>query len=293
MLCKTPLSGARWYQARIVAILAVSFSLQACRGNRGSVPRVPNASHAAELPEQNDAAVQENLQPSPVAKTPTLAPVRAAPHDSVQPRLPRPPSCTDVVARIVSQNDNPDYSLVTLARKGEFPKLLRAGGTFGSRRVVGIVYDRGRMSPSVYLSNGRSVCQAMLFEAAQPSQRSASSKAARASKPAHSQLTEIQIDRSAVDSIFERLFELTRTVRIVPDVRDGKPFGVRLFGIGSESLLAALGVENGDRIERINGVPVTNIEAAMSLYANLRYSSHFEVSIDRRGQPHTIEISVI
>ena len=147
------------------------------------------------------------------------------------------------------------------------------------------------MSPSVYLSSERGLCQAMLFEGPERNQVRGSSTRKRVARP-HSDSTLIRVDRSAVDSILERSFELTRGVRIVPDVQNGVTLGMRVYGVGPESLLAALGLQNGDRVERINGVPMTTPEAALSLYANLRYAQSFEIGLNRANRPFKLEIRV-
>src|SRR5690606_39755053 len=65
--------------------------------------------------------------------------------------------------------------------------------------------------------------------------------------------TEIEIDRSAVDKILSDQAQLMRSARIVPEQKDGKTIGIRLFGVRPDTLLGTLGLKNGDRLEQING----------------------------------------
>jgi general secretion pathway protein C len=204
----------------------------------------------------------------------------------------RAPFCEDLTAKIVSQNERPELSLATLSHKGEPPSLVRLGSRLGKNQVVGIGYDRGRLSPSVFLASERGLCQAMLFEKPEKSASPNPSIPRRKSDVRVAQSTEIRIERSAVDRIFERAYELTQGVRIVPDVKDGVARGMRVFGVHPDSLLAALGIKNGDRIERVNGMSISTPEGALSAYTNMRYAQQFNVEIERAGRPAHIEIRV-
>jgi general secretion pathway protein C len=95
--------------------------------------------------------------------------------------------------------------------------------------------------------------------------------------------TEFNIDRSVVDTILENQAELMKYTRIVPETKDGKVLGIRLFGIKSETLLAALGLQNGDRLESINGFNMGSPEKALEAYARLRTASQLDVTVNRGG----------
>jgi type II secretory pathway component PulC len=57
-------------------------------------------------------------------------------------------------------------------------------------------------------------------------------------------------------------------------------------------LLAALGIENGDRLERVNGASVATPEGALNAYTSMRYAQQFDVEVNRAGRPVHIEIRV-
>ena len=95
--------------------------------------------------------------------------------------------------------------------------------------------------------------------------------------------TEFNIDRSVVDKILENQAELMKSTRIVPDTKDGKVLGIRLFGINSNTLLGALGLQNGDRLESINGFNLGSPEKALEAYARLRTAPQLDVTVNRRG----------
>jgi general secretion pathway protein C len=100
--------------------------------------------------------------------------------------------------------------------------------------------------------------------------------------------TEFDIDRSVVDKILENQAELMKSARIVPETKDGKVLGIRLFGIRPETLLGTLGLQNGDRLESINGFNMGSPEKALEAYARLRTASQLDVTVNRRGAPVSI-----
>jgi general secretion pathway protein C len=83
-----------------------------------------------------------------------------------------------------------------------------------------------------------------------------------------------------------------RSARIVPETENGKTVGIRLFGVRSDSLLGLIGVENGDRLEKINGLDVASPERALEAYAKLRVADNLTVQVNRRGSPTNLEFHI-
>ncbi|MCP3168538.1 type II secretion system protein GspC [Myxococcus qinghaiensis] len=71
--------------------------------------------------------------------------------------------------------------------------------------------------------------------------------------------------------------------RIVPAFREGTPQGFKLFSIRPGSVYEKLGLQNGDILQRINGVALDSTEKALEQYMLLKKSRHLEVDIDRGG----------
>ena len=98
--------------------------------------------------------------------------------------------------------------------------------------------------------------------------------------------TEFNVDRGVVDKILENQAELMRQARIVPEQENGKVVGIRLFGVRPDTLLGTLGMENGDRLQTINGFDMTSPEKALEAYARLRTADHLTVSAEPQGPGH-------
>ena len=83
-----------------------------------------------------------------------------------------------------------------------------------------------------------------------------------------------------------------RSLRFVPDRKDGKLVGLRLFGIRPGSLLSTLGLQNGDRLESINGLEIASPEKALEAYARLSTAKRLSVRVVRLGKPLQIDLNI-
>jgi general secretion pathway protein C len=225
----------------------------------------------------------------------------------------RVPECDDVLVDIVSESPDSAWSLAQLKGQGDTDfATRRVGDVVGKLKVVYIGFNPAKGSPAVWLE-GDKLCQALLFsEKAQKAKEGAPSTpapapvaAANSSRSSAPQVpasitdkiakiseTQFKIDRSVIDSILENQAQLMRTARIVPEQKDGKTVGIRLFGIRSDTLLGTLGMQNGDRLEQINGFDMASPEKALEAYARLRTATSLTVQLTRRGKPLTIDYQI-
>jgi general secretion pathway protein C len=104
--------------------------------------------------------------------------------------------------------------------------------------------------------------------------------------------TTFDVDRSVVDKILENQAELMRQARIVPEQENGKVVGIRLFGVRNDTLLGVLGMENGDRLQQINGFDMTSPEKALEAYARLRTADHLTVQVNRKGADTNLDYTI-
>ncbi|HEY6081101.1 MAG TPA: type II secretion system protein GspC [Polyangiaceae bacterium] len=224
------------------------------------------------------------------------------------------PACDGVQVFIVTESTDPHWSVAALQGPGEpHPRMRRVGDDVGGKKIAFIGYNPREQTPAVWMESGASVCQAMLFRT-QPPVGAAPAPAPVASAPAPeappatkgaptlppdiaSKIqkisdTEFNIDRSVVDKILENQAELMKSARIVPEQKDGKVVGVRLFGIRPDTLLGTLGLQNGDRLETLNGFNMASPEKALEAYARLRTASQLNVKVNRRGSPVSVDYHI-
>jgi general secretion pathway protein C len=226
--------------------------------------------------------------------------VEAAPPDLSDPF--NAPDCDGVHVLIIAASADPDWSFAALETAQDKGKsvLRRRGGDLGGKTVTFIGWDR------VWMTSGSQLCQSQMFKP--PPAPSAS--VAAAPPPAASAgggtpvsddikngiqkigATEFNVDRGVVDKILENQAELMRQARIVPEQENGKVVGIRLFGVKADTLLGTLGMENGDRLEKINGFDMTSPEKALEAYARLRTADHLTIAINRRGAETNLDYNI-
>lgn len=101
-----------------------------------------------------------------------------------------------------------------------------------------------------------------------------------------------QIDRKVIDTTLGDLNQIATQARIVPSFKNGVANGFKFFSIQPGSLYSAIGVENGDVIQRVNGYEINSPEKALELYQKLRESSHVTIELERNGQPIRKEYNI-
>lgn len=220
------------------------------------------------------------------------------------------PACDDVAVHIITESTDPLWSFAAIQGPGDsHPTLRRVGDAVGDRKVAYIGFNPLEASPAVWLE-GSSLCQSLMF-VEQPTARPAEKKetekddAPKAPRGGPSTVdadiksriqkvsdSEFNVDRGVVDKILENQAELMKSARIVPEQKDGKVVGIRLFGVRPDTLLGTLGLQNGDRLESINGFDMGSPEKALEAYARLRTASNMSVKVNRRGQAMTIEYKI-
>ncbi len=219
------------------------------------------------------------------------------------------PACDGMRVSIITESPDPLWSIAALQGPGEAaPKIRRVGDTIGANEVAYIGFNPTESSPAVWLTNSGRLCQSLLFRTQPAAQPAAAAKpegpkpparggagkvpAEIASKIQKVSETEFNVDRSVVDKILENQAELMRSARIVPEQKDGKVVGIRMFGIRPDTLLGTLGFQNGDRLETINGFNMSSPEKALEAYARLRTAPNLTVKINRRGKPVTVDFRI-
>jgi general secretion pathway protein C len=187
------------------------------------------------------------------------------------------PACDDVQVLIVSESKDAGWSLATLQTPEEpRPRSRRVGDAIAGKHVAFIGYNPKQQAPSVWLESSGTPCQALMFRPSTPAYAPAAVTAAVATAitPRHQ------------GSPLQQL-------RVVPEQRDGKLLGLRLFGIRPSSVLSSVGLRNGDRLESINGFAIASPEKALQAYAQLRNSSRLRVVLTRVGKPLELDLNVI
>jgi general secretion pathway protein C len=101
-----------------------------------------------------------------------------------------------------------------------------------------------------------------------------------------------ELKRNTLESVLGNMALLSRSARIVPEMKDGKAAGFRLFAVRPDGPFAMIGMQNGDIISSINGLEITSPEKALEVYAKLKSASHLSLGMERNSQKITKEYNI-
>jgi general secretion pathway protein C len=180
--------------------------------------------------------------------------------------------------------------------------MVRArGGDVNGQEVAYIGRDR------VWLSKGTSYCQIEMYAPPPataapppppPERVGARPGVARPLDPAVAKqiqkrgANDYAIERALIDRIVEDPAELMKLAQTLPVTVDGQMVGVRLKGVRPESLRGAIGLQDGDVLERINGFELTSPEKIFGAYAHLREIQDLTVTVTRGGKKVNLDYAI-
>jgi general secretion pathway protein C len=281
----------------------VGASLGATEEQLAAAPPAPKAATSAAAPPFHATSAEAVLARNPFdsVKGP-LNPLPPEEAEASGPDLSDPlnaPVCDGVKLLVITASSDPEWSFAAFSVDNK-SVLRRRGGDVSGKMIHFIGWDR------VWLTSGPSLCQAQLFKPPPPPPAApGAAPAPAAAAPSGPGLdpaiakgiskvsgTEFNIDRGVVDKILENQADLMRQARIVPEQENGKLVGIRLFGVRPDTLLGVLGMENGDRLQTINGFDMTSPEKALEAYARLRTADHLTVQVNRRGSNMNLDFNI-
>jgi general secretion pathway protein C len=101
-----------------------------------------------------------------------------------------------------------------------------------------------------------------------------------------------EVQHSTLDALLGNMGALSRAARIVPEMRDGKSIGFRLFSIKPDGPFGKIGLQNGDVISAINGLEMNSPDKALEVYTKLKTANHLSVGLERNGQKITEDYNI-
>jgi hypothetical protein len=82
---------------------------------------------------------------------------------------------------------------------------------------------------------------------------------------------------------------ISRGARFKPQTRDGRAAGMQVFKLRDDSLLAHLGVQQGDVLRGINGFGLGSADGVLEAFGHLGKQKEVALSIERDGTPTTLQ----
>ncbi len=233
-------------------------------------------------------------------------PIRQKPDDDKDKIVDTPPQKTGLpLALLAIMYAPPPHGFkwsVAIIRDTENKSVgaFAVGGHVHSAKVIEILETR------VYIDNDGKTEFMDLFEPpASPNAATTSVVAQVAPAPGTDALTiemergiklikenQYEIQRQTLESVLGNMNLLSRSARIVPEIRDGKAAGFRLYSVRPDGPFAKIGMQNGDVISAINGLEITSPEKALEVYSKLKSASHLSVGLERNGQRITKDYTI-
>lgn len=207
--------------------------------------------------------------------------------------------CEGVRVMLITASEDPAWSFAAVA-EGAGRAILRRVGD----EIAGMAIDRIDWNFVHFSSPARGGCSIHLGEAAKaggiskalqnnskemaaPGKTGGALSPDLAAKVKRVGDREVLIDRSLISDAMDRQGEVFAKLRIAP-VADG----VRVTGIRPGSLLALMGMENGDELRSVNGMVISDPKSAMEAYMKLMKADHWVVNVGRRGQPVNLDVKI-
>jgi len=104
--------------------------------------------------------------------------------------------------------------------------------------------------------------------------------------------THYEMKRSLLDKVMSDPMTFMQGVRVVPSMKNGQPNGFKLFAVRPSSSFARIGLLNGDTVQTLNGISLSEPDKALGVYASLRDAQRLVIGLERRGVPMTVTITI-
>jgi general secretion pathway protein C len=101
-----------------------------------------------------------------------------------------------------------------------------------------------------------------------------------------------EVSRDDLEKATSNLGLMMTQARIVPNIVAGEIKGYKIFAIKPGSIYDKIGIQNGDVIERINGMELTTPESALQFFQQLKNETRFVIDLERNGQKLTFTYNI-
>ncbi|MFP6625927.1 MAG: type II secretion system protein GspC [Deltaproteobacteria bacterium] len=100
------------------------------------------------------------------------------------------------------------------------------------------------------------------------------------------------VDRREVDYSIDNLNTILTQARAVPLLKDGRSLGFRLFNIHSGSIFERMGLENGDVVQTVNDVKLSDPSKALALLDSIQTVDSITIDLLRKDKPTTFVYTI-
>jgi general secretion pathway protein C len=101
-----------------------------------------------------------------------------------------------------------------------------------------------------------------------------------------------ELERATLESVLQNLNLLSASASLVPEMKDGRAAGFRLYRVRPDGPFARIGLQNGDVISSLNGLELTSVEKSLEVYTKLKSAGHASLGLERNGTRVTIDYAI-
>ena len=102
----------------------------------------------------------------------------------------------------------------------------------------------------------------------------------------------IPVSRQEITAATQNVGHFLGQVGIRPHLENGRPNGLQLTRVRSDSLFHRLGLASGDVLVGVDGKPIRSVNDLINLYQKMNASREVRVQIQRNGQTHNMDFVI-
>ncbi len=101
-----------------------------------------------------------------------------------------------------------------------------------------------------------------------------------------------RLDRKEVDAVLPDYMQVMKEIRVRPHFEAGQPGGFYVSKIEPDSIFAKMGLQNGDIITGVNGMPVATTQQVIEFYDALKNSATVSLEIEREESTQELRFAI-
>ena len=270
-----------------LADLGLGYVLDEFSGNNGESNAAVTGTHRESNSSNERRGLESFLASNPFKVTPQKT--DTPPPEPVKPQAEPPKEPDTTLDEIILRGTLPGIG-AWIEVKNEL-KLLLVGKNIDQYKLIAVSYSdvmfrKGEESPvKKYITYGPTEA---LKKAEAPKQPAPTPSKPAPTPPKQGNIVaavpgaqEGQIPGELVSNLVQNPFDELKRIRIRPNESAG---GLEVQWIQNDSLLKRLGVQRGDVIRSVNGIPFTNMGDIANSISSLMTSERFDVEVTRGGQ---------
>lgn len=100
------------------------------------------------------------------------------------------------------------------------------------------------------------------------------------------------IEQRALNAALENIGQAMTDARMLPSVKDGKVEGFKISEVKPQGVFGAIGLKNGDVLQKINDYPIDSPEKAIQSFMTLKGQTRIKLDLIRDGAPTSLSYEI-